>query len=292
MFEESAIGIFIVETPVHCGTGQDIGIVDQPIQRERHTNYPRIQGSEIKGSFRRYYKNGDVEEIFGPDEDGNEENKYAAAVSFGDASVLFFPVKSLKGTYVWVTCKNVLDKFSRTLKMANINSITVPAVNSVGDDDDVIIYNTSISVNGNVVLEEYIFKAQNKTSNEFDSLVDKIVPSSQAEYKYLNDSLKKKICIVSDDNFKEFTTMSTEVITRIKVDDETGVVKSGALWTEEYLPTDTILYFPVFAVKSRKPGGSISAQNALQKVKDMASYIQVGGNETVGKGYVRVNWIN
>jgi len=291
MFEKSAIGVFIVETPVHCGTGQDIGIVDQPIQRERHTNYPRIQGSEIKGSFRRYYKSSDVNEIFGPEDGGDDENKYASAVSFGDARVLFFPVKSLKGTYVWVTCKDVLDKFSRILKMANISGITVPSVTPV-DDDSIIIYDTSISVNRNVVLEEYMFKAYKKTPNEFGSLVDKIVPSSPAEYNYLNDGLKKKICIVSDDNFKEFTTMSTEVITRIKIDDETGVVESGGLWTEEYLPTDTILYFPVFAVKSRKPNGLISAQTALQKVKDMASYIQVGGNETVGKGYVRVNWID
>lgn len=291
MFEKSAIGIFIVETPVHCGTGQDIGVVDQPLQRERHTNYPRIQGSEVKGSFRRYYKNGDVEEIFGPEEGGEEEDKYASAVSFGDVRVLFFPVKSLKGTYVWITCKDVLDKFSRTLKMANINGIAVPSVTPV-DDDSIITYDSSISVNGKVVLEEYMFNVQSGTSKKFDSLVDKIVPSSAAEYSYLNEGLKKKICIISDDNFKEFTTMSTEVITRIKVDDETGVVKSGALWTEEYLPTDTILYFPVFAVKSRKPNGTLSAQNALNKVKNMTPYIQVGGNETVGKGYVRVNWIN
>ncbi len=292
MFDKSAIGIFIVESPLHCGTGQDVGVVDQPIQRERHTNYPRIQGSEVKGSFRRYYKNSDIEEIFGPEEGGEEEDKYASAVSFGDARVLFFPVKSLKGTYVWITCQDVLDKFSRTLKMANINSITMPSITAPPDDESIIIYDSSISVNERVVIEEYMFNAQNRNPNEFASLIDKIVPSSITEYSYLNSGLKKKLCIVSDDNFKEFTTMSTEVITRINVDNDTGVVKSGALWTEEYLPTDTILYFPVFAVKPRKVGSSIStAQDVLGKIKTINSYIQVGGNETVGKGYVRVNWI-
>ncbi len=41
--------------------------------------------------------------------------------------------------------------------------------------------------------------------------------------------------------------MSTEVITRTKIDNETGTVEDGALFTEEYLPTDSVLYSLVFA---------------------------------------------
>ena len=39
-------------TPLHAGTGQDLGIVDLPIQRERHTSYPKIEGSGLKGAIR------------------------------------------------------------------------------------------------------------------------------------------------------------------------------------------------------------------------------------------------
>jgi len=291
---KNAIGIFIVETPVHCGTGQDVGIVDQPIQRERYTGYPRIQGSEIKGVFRQYCKGENEDEIFGPRKSGDEGGDYASAVSFGDARVLFFPVKSLKGTYVWITSKDVLYKFSRTLKLVNVNKINVPDI-VPSDDEHIIVYSDSIVVNDaandKVVLEEYIFKKQNGTANEFDSIINAIVPNSTNEYKYLRESLKKKVCIVPTDIFREFTEMSTEVITRIKINDKTGVAAPGALWTEEYLPTDTIMYFPVFANETKNTGSKLNAGTVINKIKTLNSYIQIGGNETVGKGFVKINWL-
>jgi CRISPR-associated protein Cmr4 len=54
--------------------------------------------------------------------------------------------------------------------------------------------------------------------------------------------MKEKLIILSNDDFKDFVTLSTEVITRIKINPDTGTVEKGALFTEEYLPSDTILY--------------------------------------------------
>ena len=42
----------IAEAPIHAGSGSEVGIVDLPIQRERHTSFPKIEGSGIKGCFR------------------------------------------------------------------------------------------------------------------------------------------------------------------------------------------------------------------------------------------------
>ena len=39
-------------TPMHVGCGSDLGIVDLPIQREKHTGYPKIESSGIKGCIR------------------------------------------------------------------------------------------------------------------------------------------------------------------------------------------------------------------------------------------------
>ena len=36
-------------TPMHVGAGSSVGIVDLPIIRERHTDYPVIPGSSLKG---------------------------------------------------------------------------------------------------------------------------------------------------------------------------------------------------------------------------------------------------
>ncbi len=44
------------------------------------------------------------------------------------------------------------------------------------------------------------------------------------------------------DDFKNFVKMFTEVITRTKIDNIKGTVKDGALFTEEYLPAETVMY--------------------------------------------------
>ena len=41
-------------SPVHAGAGSATGAVDLPIQRERHTGWPHIQASGIKGAFREH----------------------------------------------------------------------------------------------------------------------------------------------------------------------------------------------------------------------------------------------
>ncbi|MBD3339175.1 MAG: type III-B CRISPR module RAMP protein Cmr4 [Candidatus Lokiarchaeota archaeon] len=45
-----------VITPLHAGTGMGLGAVDLPIQRERHTDYPKIEGSSLKGSIREVFE--------------------------------------------------------------------------------------------------------------------------------------------------------------------------------------------------------------------------------------------
>jgi len=56
MFKE-AIPLFIrAITPVHAGSGNDLGIVDLPIQREKHTGFPKIEGSTLKGSIRDFFE--------------------------------------------------------------------------------------------------------------------------------------------------------------------------------------------------------------------------------------------
>ncbi len=39
-------------TSVHAGSGSEIGLVDLPIQREKHTGFPKIESSSLKGALR------------------------------------------------------------------------------------------------------------------------------------------------------------------------------------------------------------------------------------------------
>ena len=40
------------QTPLHPGAGTALGVVDLPVQRERHTHWPNIAGSALKGILR------------------------------------------------------------------------------------------------------------------------------------------------------------------------------------------------------------------------------------------------
>src|SRR2546428_12600372 len=92
-----------VETPLHAGVGSGLSSIDLPIQRERTTQYPMIQGSGIKGKLRSAayaategekptWTKDEVTTVFGPEKEGSE---HAGALIAGDARILLFPVRSL-----------------------------------------------------------------------------------------------------------------------------------------------------------------------------------------------------
>ena len=110
--------------------------------------------------------------------------------------------------------------------------------------------------------------------------------------------------MLSDDDFRDFVTLSTEVIARIKIKQETGTVQKGALWYEEYLPSDSILYSlalttPIFKeedadkgvfqlTSQEKAANCDESEKVMEFFEDgLPSVIQLGGNATIGKGIVR-----
>jgi CRISPR type III-B/RAMP module RAMP protein Cmr4 len=51
MQHQQKILYIFTRTPLHVGAGSSVGAIDQPIQRERHTGFPIIPASSLKGSF-------------------------------------------------------------------------------------------------------------------------------------------------------------------------------------------------------------------------------------------------
>lgn len=89
----------------------------------------------------------------------------------------------------------------------------------------------------------------------------------------------------------------TEVVTRIRIDPQTGTVAKGALWTEENLPAESLLWSLALISKDRRPkddGGkvvSFSPKVMLDRftavMKD-GSRRRLGGDRTVGRGMLSV----
>ena len=105
-----------------------------------------------------------------------------------------------------------------------------------------------------------------------------------------------------ENDFRDFTLFATEVTTRVRLDNKTKTVEPGALWTEESLPTDTLLYAPLQATRARwydKDTGQKAAdvpaewfnKDGAKKVLEFVvglgiTRVQLGGDEMVGRGTV------
>jgi len=313
MFKKSKLFFIIAETPLHPGSGGEIiGLVDLPIQRERHTNFPKIEASGLKGCIREAFENSNkqitlnsqlvninnkkiISLVFGPED---TEEAHAGALAFTDARILLFPVKSLKGVFAWITCPMVLERFKEDLGLAKIidDSLNVDFSTLI----NTLPQQTNISIESKVVLEEYTFevKEDEKTLKIAKNLADKIFPNDT--YKFWREKLEKDLVVLSDDDFEQFVTSSTEIITRTRIDDVTGTVKSGALWTEEYLPQDTILYSIAMASPVRVEKDEVKqvfkaetpdeeAEKVLQFFElGIPEVIRIGGNQTIGKGIAKI----
>jgi len=282
--------IIKVMTPLHAGSGQDLGIVDLPIQRERHTGFPKIEASGLKGSIRDIFrrtlgasekKNMDL--LFGPETSGD----YAGAIGFIDARLLLFPVKSVKGTYALITCPQILKQLIVSLNIVKQTSDL--KISSIPDNLCRVAAESQVVLNNKVILEEYCFNVE-------DIKIDDKLIKLLEHYTEI-DNLTQKLVILTDDDFTELVNLSTEVITRTKINVETGTVSDGALFTEEYLPSESVLYSlaipsSIFAEKESKEVFVGEKQDTVAIMDywtgNMPQFMQIGGNATIGKGIVEI----
>lgn len=277
--------LLYAETQIHAGAGTDVGIVDLPIQRERTTDFPIIQG--MKGALRANIKDSELEgkeedikgeDIFGskPSEEGTSPGK----ITFSEAKILLFPVRNPCELFVWVTCPLALIRFFKNFDKAET---WIERVEKLNLSDSTAIVGTDQADQGYICLEEIRLSAQKDCLPL--KLGEKIAKCLEIT-NYMRNKLKKDIVIVSDKMFSRIVKTMTEVIPRVRIS-EKGVVETGALWYEEYLPQDTIMYFVARETVYAK-GEEL---DLLEKVLK-GRVISVGGKETVGKGLMTVGVIN
>lgn len=301
-----AMMFLYVETPLHAGTGRALGTVDLPIQRERATQYPMIQASGVKGRLRAHYKgkmsDDDLFAVFGPETE--KASEYAGALSFGDARLLLFPVRSLAGVFAWTTSVDALARFAREIALTGANiKFELPKdkdgklINPKEDKAWVSGDRNTIPVKEDgkdakkIVLEEFAFKVVDQNIKEIAKSLAGVLPGGE-EYKYWKETLQNSLCILPEDAFRDFTVYATEVQTHVTLNPDTKTAKNTALWTAESLPVDTVMYVPLIANQSRE-GKKQPAADMLKKIttQDGTFRINFGGDETTGQGYVAVKFM-
>lgn len=279
----------LTETSLHAGAGSSGGGVDLPIQREGHNGWPCVFGSAVKGSLRdkakTVYEKGsnDILAIFGPET--TEPSDYAGAIAVGDARLLLLPVRSLTGTFKWVTCAEALERLKRDAKRLGLESSFSFEVPKSASDTEAVTDRA-----GNLFLEEYrfTFRAEAEKVGKCATAIAKLMKRDNAE-----NELKQRLVIVSDDMFAHLTQAAVPINAHIALKSETKTTRDGALWYEETLPPETLLYVPLVANRSRKDGNGLEASGVMGKVTSLFTgerkpYLQLGGNETVGMGWCAV----
>src|SRR6266568_6927589 len=121
---------------LHAGTGQGAGVIDLPIAREKATGLPFLPGSSLKGALRALcVDENKCKQIFGPDTAGSDANSdYASSAQFSDQRLLLLPIRSLAGTFAWITSPYVLRRLARDIEDAQITPPTasIPDIQATG----------------------------------------------------------------------------------------------------------------------------------------------------------------
>lgn len=298
--EATSLVTFYGISPIHAGAGSSTSVVDLPIQRERHTNWPHIQASAVKGAMRQHFRRyaetsvndkkakDFINYIFGYDS-GNDDKKEthrnqdntvianAGIISVSDAKLLAFPMRSNIAPFIHITCPSVLQRLIEDLQFCGIN-IILPEIKLQEDHALWLIHPTQSKIE-KVILEDYVVG---------------ITPDSNISLEDFKNYFSniKSLLLVSDDVFNYCTSYCTEIQTQIKIDSKTGTAQDGALRYQELLPSDTLLYSVVYYSASAFEN-TFQAETVKKTVEEnIKDYIQLGGDETLGRGICKVKWFS
>ena len=284
----SSIAVMYAVTPCHAGSGSALGVVDLPIQRERHTNWPMIQASGVKGAFRANFdrfKNDCAdtkqieqltEKIFGTDKGGNDNGGFAGSSSFGDARILAYPMRSNIAPFVWITCPAVLKRFAKDLAIAEKETFDASKF-VLSDSNSAVWLNGNIS-ESDILLEDFEVKTEIKKIDEFSRIAE-----------YFKEA--ERLLLVSDEVFNYGVTDCTQIMAQIKINPATGTTSAGSLRYQEELPGDTIMYTVVIWGDS-KFSEELKAENIKSFITKqvISTHIQIAGDETCGRGIFQLSW--
>ena len=303
MFQETRIAFLYCISPVHMGTGTAVGgLIDNPIQRERHTEYPMMAGSGIKGAIRHdYWAQGEanrnlLNRLFGPDQSAAE---HAGAVSFGDGQLLAFPVRCAKAGFVYATSPLLLARLKRQLALADIKADwTIPNL----DSGHCRMRNPDLLTDDKLALEAYELNAQLDADNSLGKVADWLAQHAlpgAADYDFFREKLKTDLVLLSDDELHYFAVNSTVVEPHVKIDDVSGTADGGALFYTENLPPESLLFSVLMASQERYKRGDSSENrlDATQIINTLVNgnenwqalqsrMVQFGGDATTGRGQI------
>ena len=198
-------------------------------------------------------------------------------MSISDAHILLLPVRSVYGILAYVSCPFILRRYQ---KDCALNALTVPPVQE----------NQACYGSGNenhkhdkIVLEDLdlIGKPCDKTTAWAEHFARQI----HGDDSQARQDMQVRFLILPDNVFSFLAETATDIRTRIRIKPDTGVVDGGALWSEENLPAETLLWGVFTIANSRDPDNS-QCSEALNSLIPDRQLLSMGGNVGIGNGLV------
>ena len=279
--KKNVMSVF-TRSPMHIGAGSSVGIVDLPIIRERHTGYPVIPGSSLKGVLADLWKedmekndkgkwfrkiDSTAEKLFGVD---NDPKKAATGnLLVGESRIVAFPVRSAKAGFAWVTCPLALGRYFRD---ANVKT-AIPLLKEMECAAPAALCFDQQSI----ILEEYLISVKTDVPEAIVAEMKKLSDDSLWQ-----EELQNHLVILSDEMFKYFVESTCEIAQHVKINDDTGTADGGALFNQENVPAETMFYTAIHELKD----GCIDALKA--KMQENNNLLQIGADATTGLGWCSV----
>lgn len=270
-------------TPLHVGAGASVGAVDQPVIRERHTRFPVIPGSSLKGvladlwlekdeSGKSFRRSEDGKKLFGYDEKQTKENPgYAGSLYVGESKLLAFPIRSAKGCFAWITCPTALRRFDREAN-AKLPLDRLPAASM-----DAMVSDALKLGDGKAAFEEYVVSVKGSP----DNAIVKALAELSGDPLW-SSGLGDKLAIVSDELFQYFAENACEIAQHNRILDDSHVVDDGALFNQENVPSEAMFYA---VLRSNKADDFDKLSATLESVGNV---VQIGADVTTGLGWCSV----
>ncbi len=266
---QQKIMYIFTRTPLHVGSGSSVGAIDQPIIRERHTGFPIIPGSSIKGVLRDMFRKKYTEQeininaVFG-------ENDASGKISFGEARILAFPVRSAKGSFAMTTCPLALNRLKRD------SGIIKSQIPDNLEPMKCLSGNKVVINKEDVVLEEYRFQKIGEFPIDLENELLALIKDSVWQ------EAKSRFVLLSDDDFTFFVQNTCEVNQHIAIDPEKGTTKTRALFNEEAVPSETLFYSTLTIIKDHEKNQTL-INDLNEKI------VQFGGSNTTGLGFCSIS---
>ena len=234
----------------------------------------------------------EIDDTFGPeDSTSKQSNKInrAGNISFTEARVLAFPVRSAKGAFAYITCPFLLNHFKRLTGKGDL-----PEIPEIDDQSCLASGGVTFAEKKAVVLEEYRFSHQGNVPDLWADALHGLIADPVWQ------TVMQRLVVLSDGDFAHFVKSTTEISNRNRIDAQTGTVENGALFNLECVPAETLFMAAIHLIGRKEteikpkdaPAARIYTTDSEKLITSLITdtpLLQFGGSSTTGRGFCSIS---